>query len=351
MAEKTSSKPAAKFPSFNWMRGITRDRRISIVHRLVLLQILIHRQKDGRCDPGYQTVADELGVDRATVFRAVDVAIRRGWLAGFPKHGGGTRRNFIFTFPDPQQSQGSDGSTVAGQRRSKKPTVAGKRPNSRTPAHKQSQATLEDHDLAGEFAPNGHFNGQRERAEEYISEPPDFASPDSKEDARSNPDRKTGRESTFDSKDEANVGNLFDKKNDVQEVDRAAAFADFLAAYPKRVAVAQGEKAWLAKIKAGADPADMIAGAKRYGIERIAEEPTDERKRWKFTKDPATWLNAECWRDEPSPAAGTVTIDQHGNVIETPPRPSRPQSMDEIVEDMLAAIDPNDGNGGWGRKS
>jgi hypothetical protein len=60
-------KPAAKFPSFNWLRGVSDDKRISVIHRLILIRILIHRDKDGLCDPGYNVVAKELGIDRKTV--------------------------------------------------------------------------------------------------------------------------------------------------------------------------------------------------------------------------------------------------------------------------------------------
>ena len=116
MPDAQTSKPTAKFPTFNWIRGVSRDTRITIVHRLILIRILVYRQNNGQCDPGYQTVADELGVDRATVFRAVDVGIKRGWLADFP-HGGRTKRNFV-SFPDSERSQVSDGSTVAAERRS-----------------------------------------------------------------------------------------------------------------------------------------------------------------------------------------------------------------------------------------
>lgn len=180
----------AKFPTFNWMRGVARDVLITIVHRFVLIRLCLYRDEknNGQCDPGYQTVADELGVGRATVFRAVDVGIKRGWLADFPNHGGRARRNFVFTFPV-QQSHGSDGSTVSPVRRLKTPTVSGKRSNSLKNARQQSQAKLEAAEPAGEFA----TNGQRERAKRTGSksqtQPPLFASLESEEDARSKPDR------------------------------------------------------------------------------------------------------------------------------------------------------------------
>lgn len=113
------------FASYNWMRGVADDKAITVVHRLILLRLCIHRdEKTGRCNPGYEMVADELGVERTTVFRAVDAGIRRGWLAPFPGHGGRIKRNFIFTFP-PSNSGSSE--TVKG------PTVAPVHANSCRP--------------------------------------------------------------------------------------------------------------------------------------------------------------------------------------------------------------------------
>jgi hypothetical protein len=87
-----------KFPSFNWMRGVADDNRVSIIHRLILIRLCLHRCKDdGKCDPGYQTVADELKVHRTTVIRAVEIGVRFGWLAPPIR----TRRenaSFVFTF-------------------------------------------------------------------------------------------------------------------------------------------------------------------------------------------------------------------------------------------------------------
>jgi hypothetical protein len=66
----------------------------------ILLRLCLHRHnRDGQCSPGYNTVAIELAVHRASVFRAVDVAVKRGWLAEPIRHGR-KRGDFIFTFPD-----------------------------------------------------------------------------------------------------------------------------------------------------------------------------------------------------------------------------------------------------------
>lgn len=87
----TTGKSRQKFKSFDWMCGVADDARISAIHRLALMRLRLHHGP-----PGYDAVADGIGVDRKTVLRAVDAAIRFGWLAGFPQHSG---RDFVFTFP------------------------------------------------------------------------------------------------------------------------------------------------------------------------------------------------------------------------------------------------------------
>lgn len=69
-------------------------------------------------------------------------------------------------------------------------------------------------------------------------------------------------------------------------------FERFWRAYPRRVAKGHARKAWAKAIKAA--PAEtIIEGATRYAAERARDDP-------KFTKHPATWLNGECWDDEPN---------------------------------------------------
>jgi len=71
-----------------------------------------------------------------------------------------------------------------------------------------------------------------------------------------------------------------------------AAFADFWRAYPRRVAKGAARKAFAKAIKNGVEPAAIIEAARRYAAERAGEEA-------RFTKHPSTWLNGECWDDEP----------------------------------------------------
>lgn len=71
-------------------------------------------------------------------------------------------------------------------------------------------------------------------------------------------------------------------------------FQAFWALFPKRRDKRAAERAWRAAIKNGANPADIIAGAERYAAERKNQDA-------RFTKYPATWLNAGAWEDEPDP--------------------------------------------------
>lgn len=75
-------------------------------------------------------------------------------------------------------------------------------------------------------------------------------------------------------------------------------FEEFWRHYPRRVAKAAARRAWkAASRKAGGG--EIIRGAMRYAAERDGQPP-------KFTKHPATWLNGECWTDEPAPPANVI---------------------------------------------
>lgn len=79
----------------------------------------------------------------------------------------------------------------------------------------------------------------------------------------------------------------------LKAVDDDPQFAEFWEAYPRHVAKGMARKAWRSALKRAA-AAEMIAGARRY-----ADDPGRTPQ---YTKHPATWLNGDCWADEPSPA-------------------------------------------------
>jgi hypothetical protein len=96
---QASQAASAKFESFKWMRGVADDQRITQFRRFILIRLCLFRNpKNGRCDPSYDTVAEILNVDRATVIRAAEDGVRYGWLAP-PKHRRRRTNLFAFTFP------------------------------------------------------------------------------------------------------------------------------------------------------------------------------------------------------------------------------------------------------------
>ena len=68
-------------------------------------------------------------------------------------------------------------------------------------------------------------------------------------------------------------------------------FKAFWAVYPRKRAKGAAEKAFVSALKR-APPEQIIEGARRYADERKGQDP-------KFTAHPATWLNADRWKDEP----------------------------------------------------
>src|SRR4051812_18200139 len=93
---------------------------------------------------------------------------------------------------------------------------------------------------------------------------------------------------------------------------------EFWPFYPRRVSKGTARKVYERVLKSkGATAEELKVGAVRYAMERAGQDPN-------FTKYPATWLNAESWKDESSPpiaqdgslgmtrAGGTVTPRWHG---------------------------------------
>jgi hypothetical protein len=77
-------------------------------------------------------------------------------------------------------------------------------------------------------------------------------------------------------------------------------FEDFWRAYPLHKAKAAAEKAYQKIIRTKrATPEQIVEGALRYADERRGQDP-------QYTKHAATWLNAECWNDEPAAAAASL---------------------------------------------
>jgi DNA-binding MarR family transcriptional regulator len=75
------------------------------------------------------------------------------------------------------------------------------------------------------------------------------------------------------------------------EVD---AFTELWRIYPRRVAKEAAITAYIAASRAGADPDEVLAGARAYAAERAGKDPDK-------TAHASTWLNGKRWLDEASP--------------------------------------------------
>jgi hypothetical protein len=71
----------------------------------------------------------------------------------------------------------------------------------------------------------------------------------------------------------------------------ATGFAEFWTIYPRKVAKRQAATAYRSALSRGADPQLIIKGAACYR--------DDPGRSPAYTKHPATWLNGDCWADEP----------------------------------------------------
>ncbi|ABK02744.1 hypothetical protein Arth_1350 [Arthrobacter sp. FB24] len=69
-------------------------------------------------------------------------------------------------------------------------------------------------------------------------------------------------------------------------------FQDWYAIYPKHSGRGAAVNSYTKARKNGATLGELLAGARRYAAERQGQDP-------QFTKAPATWLNQECWADDP----------------------------------------------------
>lgn len=72
-------------------------------------------------------------------------------------------------------------------------------------------------------------------------------------------------------------------------------FNDWYTLYPKHSGRGAAVSAYRKARKSGATTEELLAGARRYSTERNGQDP-------RYTKMPATWLNQECWTDEPAQA-------------------------------------------------
>lgn len=299
---------APKFQSFNWMRGVSDNHRISIIHRLILLRILIHRQKDGQCDPGYDAVADELGVHRTTVMRAVDIGVRFGWLAP-PIRGRRTNASFVFTFPIANQEVAYGTTSRANQE------VAPDELRSRSKRVKKSLKKVPYRAKSKVSTGHGHLTGkERKNGQKSQTLAPAIAARDSKR----SPAKKTAA------------------ARPQPKSELGDSFREFWAIYPRRVAKEAAAKAFAAALEDGADVAALIEGAKRYAAARDGEPE-------RYTAHASTWLRGKRWEDALPPSAdGPVLDNATGEFVEVAKPRNRALTWDDCIAIVCGAAEDDE---------
>ncbi len=99
-------------------------------------------------------------------------------------------------------------------------------------------------------------------------------------------------------------------------------FEAWWSQYPRKVSKGAARTAYDRVIKSGkASHEELVAGALRYSAERTGQDQ-------QFTKHGASWLNQECWADEP---ASSATFDACP--------PGRPTSFVDIALRSLGGDD------------
>lgn len=118
------------------------------------------------------------------------------------------------------------------------------------------------------------------------------------------------------------------KQPSKQPIDISAfddGFSEWYKAYPLHKGRGAAEKAYQAALKKKkATPQELLAGALRYAAEKRRPDGIIDP----YTKHPATWLNQECWADEPS----AVPIQPNGQRSHCQERGAADAVWDRAVE-------------------
>jgi hypothetical protein len=112
------------------------------------------------------------------------------------------------------------------------------------------------------------------------------------------------------------------KAKSVKSSSECSFFEAFWEVFPRKVAKGAARKAFRHALTRAAGE-EIIAGAKRY-------RPDSE-----FIKHPATWLNADCWLDEPERKTQTNVV---GFRKELPPEREGPKISEEERQANLAKL-------------
>jgi hypothetical protein len=305
----TDEERARACQRFRWMRAANSARGLTPIERAAAISIALHfNVATGRCDPGYEAIAEWTPYRRRAVITAVAELKAKGWIivdASRGRH----RNNIHLTLPngdmgvtvdepnsapfdEPNGARlGAQQCTVRGS------TVHGSALNSaRQNAHvvdskpeffrnieENREENKEENSGSVIYPSNGGGSGANAEAPEF---------------------KRTAQGSTPSAPESLDAGavpkahervarSLPPKKRAAPPAAPLAEFEAWWALYPRKVAKGGARHAYrTARSKVSAEV--LLAGVRRYAAERANEDP-------KFTKHATTWLNQECWSDEPTP--------------------------------------------------
>jgi hypothetical protein len=314
----------------NWMRAVLAAGLPPVV-RVVAVRIALHLHVDsGKCDPGYDALAAELGMSKRSIIRIVAMLEHTGWIeVARPGH---HQPNRFFLL------RGDRGDKTQSPLRGDK-TVS-----------PQNTSEVTDSNVRGDRISTSEVThvvthkAKRKQIKRKAKEESDSPAVALRDENKGTPDERNlfgktesgpqaprknrGAHSGAQYRDPSPRGTATARKTLTHGAAKSPGFDDFWRAYPKRVAKEAARKAYGKAIERGATPAALLAGAQRYAAERKDQDP-------KYTKHPATWLNGGCWEDE---LPGGAVIDQEGNVLaiqQPPPQRPRRTGFAAIADEMI----------------
>lgn len=231
-----------------------------------------------RVVPSYKTLAKELGVSKGSVVAYVQELVDAGAVRitqRYDESGDRTTNRYLIAFnePFPVGGQPTDHPTEEAGGQNTDHVDQGKHEKGGQPADHPGQDT----DHGGQNTDQGgQPTGQRKKTSLNRRTEPDKEKP-----ARERAGDPSGDPSSSEQKPKPGT-------------DQDPEFTQWWSAYPKKVSKGAARQAW-AKARRKTTFEALMSGLKRYVTE-------DAHVADGYIKNPSTWLNQECWDDEPARA-------------------------------------------------
>jgi hypothetical protein len=247
---------------FRWEQDVLANPNLTATQKIVLTRLALHLNiKTGQCNPSVKTLATGAGVAE----RTVQATLSRAETLGIIERaiGGGRTRTTSYTLVSSAKTV-HDAAPFSETAHDEAPfqTVHGAAPFSET-VHDEAPFEME----------TVHASVEKGAAD---SEKPCTAV----------------------------HPNIKNKRNTDERLKEE--FDRWYPVYPRRSARRAAFKSYKQARSRGATPETLLHGAKRYAAQRAGQDP-------QFTKMPATWLNGDCWLDEPEIQLADIPAAPSGN--------------------------------------